>query len=86
MHTHIVNKINHINNKTGKLIENILFIYQPHNYLSDEVYDIEVELSDEVLSPPKRLLKQIEYLNKYLVKYNKKHGTTYNVKIFVWWE
>ena len=85
MNTHIINKINHLNNKNGKIIENILFIYQPHNYLSDEVYDIELELYEDI-KVPARLKRQVGYLNKYLAKYNKKHGTTYNVKIFVWWE
>lgn len=85
MNTHIINKINHLNNKNGKIIENILLIYKPENYLSDEVHDIELELYEDIKIPA-RFKRQVGYLNKYLAKYNKKHGTTYNVKIFVWWE
>jgi hypothetical protein len=85
MKTHILNKINQLNNRNGKIIENILLMYKPENYLSDEVFDIELEVDDDV-KVPARLKRQIGYLNKYLVKYNKKHGTSYNVKLFVFWE
>lgn len=85
MKTHILNKINQLNNRNGKIIENILLMYKPENYLSDEVFDIELEVDDYV-KVPARLKRQIGYLNKYLVKYNKKHGTSYNVKLFVFWE
>lgn len=87
MHTHIINKINHLNNKNGKIIENILLMYKPENYLSDEVYDIELELLElyEVAKIPARFKRQLGYLNKYLEKYNKKHNTTYNAKIFKFW-
>lgn len=85
MKTHILNKINQLNNRNGKIIENILLMYKPENYLSDEVFDIELEVDDDV-KVPARLKRQISYLNKYLVKYNKKHGTSYNVKLFVFWE
>lgn len=85
MKTHILNKINQLNNRNGKIIENILLMYKPENYLSDEVFDIELEVDDDV-KVPARLKRQIGYLNKYLVKYNKKHGNSYNVKLFVFWE
>lgn len=81
---HILNKINHLSNKTGKSIEKVLLIYQPHNYLGDTIYDIEVEVEDENYTS--RFKRQLGYLNKYLVKYNKKHNTTFNVKRFVFWE
>lgn len=84
MHPHILNKINQLNNKNGKIIENILLMYKPENYLSDEVFDIELEVYEDIKIPT-RFKRQIEYLNKYLAKYNKKHNTTYNVKIFIMW-
>jgi hypothetical protein len=59
-------------------------MYQPHNYLGDTIYDIEVEVEDENYTP--RFKRQLGYLNKYLAKYNKKRNTTFNVKRFVFWE
>ena len=70
--------------RTGKSIENVLLMYQPHNYLGDTIYDIEVEVEDENYTP--RFKRQLGYLNKYLAKYNKKRNTTFNVKRFVFWE
>ena len=47
MNTHLINKINHINNKVNS-IENIFFVYGDNDYLSDEIYTIELELKDNL--------------------------------------
>ena len=47
MNTHLVNKINQLNNKVNS-IENIFFVYGDNDYLSDEIYTIELELKDKV--------------------------------------
>ena len=78
MNTHLINKINHIDNKVNS-IENIFFVYGDNDYLSDEIYTIELELKDKV---SKKFKKQFEYLKKYIKNYNKRHNTNYTISIY----
>jgi hypothetical protein len=78
MNTHLINKINHINNKVN-CIENIFFVHADDDYLSDEIYAIEIELKDKV---SKKFKNQFIYLKKYINKYNKRHNTNYTISIY----
>lgn len=75
--SYIISKLNQLHRKTN-CIENIYFCFDDTNYLSDTIFNIEIELSKQT----KRFNNQFKYFNKKIKKYNKRHNTNYHISIY----
>ena len=75
MNTQINNKLYQLNKKTRNIID-IFYVYGDDDFIDEEVFNIEVTVTN---ATPK-FKRQWEYFNKYINRYNKKHHTDYTVK------
>ena len=75
MNTQINNKLYQLNKKTRNIID-IYYVYGDHDFIGEEVFNIEVTMAN---ATPK-FKKQWENFNKYINRYNKRHQPAIRLK------